>query len=135
MWWIAFVFAASGTGPLKSPEKAVLWSLLPGGGQFYTAQPIKGVVLGGVETFFLIRSVQHGWQAYQALRKYRTSGNPSDREAFVQAQEDWLFNLFWYLSFWGYATADAYISAHLFAPDQRESHLRQTLGVYIVTRF
>ncbi len=115
--------------PTRDPGAAVWWSLLPGGGQFYTHQPLKGVLLSTGETFFLAQTLVRTWEAYDALKRFHRSGDPADRQTFLTRQQDALFAFFWYLTFWAYATADAYISAHLYRVDLQLNVLRQELGV------
>ena len=115
--------------PTRDPGAAVWWSLLPGGGQFYTHQVAKGVVLGAGETYFLAQTLMRAWEAYDALGRFRRSGDPADRQIFLNRQQDALFAFFWYLTFWAYAAADAYISAHLYRVDLQLQMLRQELGV------
>lgn len=121
--------------PTRDPGKAVWWSLLPGGGQFYTGKPLAGVVLGTGEAFFLAQTVVRARDALEALRTYRQTGDPADREIFLSRQQDALFAFFWYLTFWAYATADAYVSAHLFRVDVQMDHLRRELTVGVQTRY
>lgn len=120
--------------PVRDPGKAVWWSLLPGGGQFYTGKPVAGLILGAGEAFFLFQTATRAWDAYEALRTYRQTGSPADREVFLVRQQDALFSFFWYLTFWAYATADAYISAHLDPVEVRLQVLRNELGVGVEIR-
>ncbi len=135
MVWMMVILGVTPSGPLRDPGKAVWWSLVPGGGQFYTGQPVKGVILGGAEGFFLLQTLRHAFRAYTELQSFRTSGDPAHREAFLQAQQTMLFHLFWYLTFWGYAAADAYVAAHLFALDERLHEVRRALGIQVHVSF
>ena len=126
---VLLMLAAVQGVPTRDPGAAVWWSLLPGGGQFYTHQVAKGLLLGAGETYFLVQTLSRAWEAYDALQRFHRSGDPADRAVFLARQQDALFAFFWYLTFWAYATADAYISAHLYRVDLRLKVLRKELGV------
>lgn len=89
-----------------SPKKAMLYSaILPAGGQFYTHNYIKGIVLGGLEIFL-------GSTAYKNYRnslKYKTfSAN-----WYFYRQESMSYALY-FLGVYLFTITDAYVSANLF---------------------
>ena len=103
------------SGPRRSPAKAVLLSaFLPGGGQFYTHQPVKGGVLGGAELYTGYAAFQAFRRTLQALDRYHRTGQEEDRQDYLTEQQKALYWFFWWLTFWGYSLADAYVSAHLY---------------------
>ncbi len=99
-----------------SPSKAALMSaILPGGGQFYTGQPIKGGVLGGLELFF----------AYNALSSYSKINTASSSDPYFQK---FMSNALWFLAVWGYSIIDAYVSAHLNDFEQKSNEIRNDVS-------
>ncbi len=101
--------------PLRSPARAVwLSALIPGGGQFYTHQVLKGVVLGVAELGTAYQTLQSLQATWRALDRYHRTGSPEDRQAYLDVQQETLYWFFWWLTFWGYSLADAYVSAHLY---------------------
>ncbi|MCX7995346.1 MAG: hypothetical protein N3A65_06210 [candidate division WOR-3 bacterium] len=77
----------------KSAGKAMLFCLLPGGGQFYTERYIPGVIIGAGE-------ITLGYLAYKnhSEKKY------AERNSF----------LWWELFLFGYSLADAYVGAKMY---------------------
>lgn len=87
--------------PEKSVAKAVLLSLtLPGGGQFYLGQPLKGVLFGGIELALL------GLSAWKYQRYQESQSTEDLQNAFGT------FILF--VGTWAFSAADAYVSANLY---------------------
>ncbi len=110
----------------KNPVKAAWMSaFLPGLGQFYTGNYIKGIVFFGAETYLLKELIKD----YPEIDKdknilYRFSYN------FVLAVGLWAFNI-----------ADAYVSAHLYNFDKDTSLMsfyirkEKRLGIIIEKKF
>uniref|UniRef100_A0A7C4XTI8 DUF5683 domain-containing protein n=1 Tax=candidate division WOR-3 bacterium TaxID=2052148 RepID=A0A7C4XTI8_UNCW3 len=80
----------------KLVRTAMLLSLFPGGGQFYTERYIPGFLIGTGE-------VTLGYLAYKNHR----DGNYSERNSF----------LWWELFLFGYSLADAYVGAKMYGFD------------------
>lgn len=92
----------------KSPGKAMLLStVFPGGGQFYTQNYIKGVLIGGAETVLGYLSIKEHTTAQRFLKDYDTSNYIYHRNK----RNDFLFLTGAVLAF---SLADAYVSAHMF---------------------
>ncbi len=98
---IFLLFLADSSMVQKSPTKAVVLSLLiPGGGQFYTGNYIKGIIIGGIEILF-------GYLAYNE----HLLAEKSNETYHIEKRNRYL----WYMG--GtilYSMADAYISAHFY---------------------
>jgi hypothetical protein len=76
----------------KDAHIAMLWSILPGGGQFYTERYITGTVIGAAEITL----------GYYAI-KYHREGNYASRNSM----------LWWGLFVFGYSLADSYVGAKM----------------------
>lgn len=92
--------------PKKEVKKAVLLSLfLPGGGQFYLNNPVKGIILGSLQLTFL------GLAGKNYLDYKRTNNTNSFKQAFGE------FILF--VGTWLYSVADAYVSSNLWGVSKK----------------
>jgi hypothetical protein len=100
----------SDTLPRKSPTLAICLSLIPGGGQFYTENYLKGVVFGGVQLFF-------GWSTfyfYNQAEKMKKE-KPLHWEFYYRYFRTQFYNFLWWDAFiWAIVMADAYVSAHFY---------------------
>ena len=91
----------------KSPKKALLLSILPGGGQFYTKNYLKGTAFCIVQTALASATI------YECILRDRAKkeGNDWNYEYF----SNWLHNFFWIDGLvWAFCMGDAYISAHFY---------------------
>ena len=74
----------------KSPITATVLSVLPGGGQFYTKNYLKGALFAVIQTSLLVLTIREN--------------NPDKR-----------YNLLWWDALaWTLSMADAYVSAHFY---------------------
>jgi hypothetical protein len=91
---------------------------IPGGGQFYTHQPIKGVILGAGEVYFLART-------FMDYKDLRGESDPERREEFLRRT---MGDLFWFLMIWGYSMVDAYVSANFYKFKEKNLEIFPALG-------
>ncbi len=122
----------------RSPTGALLRSaVLPGWGQFYNDEPVKGLLLGAVEIGLLGLLIGEHLAAESAREDFLESGDPAD-EASYETHRDRRLDLIWYTSAaWLFGMLDAYVDAHLYAFDA-ENDLFGTeagLGASIEVRF
>jgi len=115
----------------RSPTAALLRSAaLPGWGQFYNDEPLKGVVYGAVELGLL------GWLIYEnsAAEDARQSGDTAAYQVHRQRRLD----LIWYTSAsWLLGMLDAYVDAHLysFQTENEEFEREVAFGAAFCIRF
>jgi len=76
----------------KNPQIAMLFCLVPGGGQFYTERYVPAIAIGSTE-------IALGYLAY----KYHQDGQYEQRNSM----------LWWGLFVFGYSLADAYVGAKM----------------------
>ena len=90
---------------IKKPGKALLYSILPGGGQVYNQRYVKATLFAGVFVYYGIKYVD-------AKQDYKA--NPTD-EALHRARNDkiWMMGLTWTLSL-----VDAYVDSQLWDFDE-----------------
>jgi len=95
---LALILLTVGTGHAerKSASLAMLLSIVPGGGQFYTEHYVAGIILGGGE-------ITLGYFAY----RYEQDKKYEQRNSMLW----WGFFLF------GYTLADSYVSAKMYGFD------------------
>ncbi|MDD5528524.1 MAG: hypothetical protein PHX21_00675 [bacterium] len=102
--------AGTGYPPLidkKNPNTALLLSLLPGGGQFYTHNYLKG------SAFALLQSAAAGATIYFWIKenKAKEKNNSPDADYYYSQ----MYNCLWIDGFvWGFSMMDAYVSAHFY---------------------
>ncbi len=92
--------------PKKDPTVALLLSTLPGGGQFYTGNYIKGVVFGAAQAYFGGGTIYLHFKAEEAKKE-------------GSINYDWYserrYDFFWWDALvWGLSMVDAYVSAHFY---------------------
>ncbi len=94
-----------------SPMKAAVLSLaLPGGGQFYNRQYLKGAIIGGGEIFL--------WSTlFYSIRKYRET----QQEGYFWTATSVMVGLVWLKLF---STTDAYIDAQFIIAEQRMREIK-----------
>ena len=115
----------------RSPTGALLRSVvLPGWGQFYNDEPLKGVIYGSVELGLL------GWLIYEnsVAEDARHSGD----DAAYQVHRQRRLDLIWYTSAsWLLGMLDAYVDAHLysFQAENEEFEREVAFGAAFCIRF
>jgi hypothetical protein len=108
----------------------VLYSaLIPGGGQFYTGNTWKGIVIGGIELAFAGLSV-----AEHIIGTQEQQRGDADAASHFDLRNTFL----WWTGFsLGYSMADAYVSASLygFKDEQRLNALPAKVQLGAAFRF
>ncbi len=120
----------------KSPTGALLRSaLLPGWGQFYNREPLKGVILGTVELGLLAWLVREHIVAEDARQDYLVSGDPAD-ESRYETHRQRRIDLIWYTSAaWLYGMFDAYVDAYLFSFEGENRSFERETGLGVIFYF
>lgn len=112
--------------PKKKPGVALFLSLLPGGGQFYTENYLKGIIIGGIQLYFGGGTIYLHLKAEEARREKYESW---------EWYYDWYSNqrnnfLWWDALVWVLSMSDAYVSAH-FYKFKEQGKLRLETGYLI----
>lgn len=95
-----FVFGqGSDSLNVKSPRRAALWSILPGGGQIYNGKYLKAGILITLETLAIQQAIKNG-------SDYNSTGE--DRYLTRRNENAW-----WAFFFHVYGTLDAVVDGHL----------------------
>ncbi|MDP6396454.1 MAG: DUF5683 domain-containing protein [Candidatus Marinimicrobia bacterium] len=93
----------------RSPKKAVLYSIFPGGGQIYNGKYLKAILVMGAEIYY----------AYNFLvsrENYNSGGSESDRQDRNKYA--------WWIGFaYIYGLLDALVDSHLSTFDERDPEL------------
>lgn len=90
---------ASDSLNVKSPKKAALWSILPGGGQIYNGKYLKAGILITLETLAIQQAIKNG-------NSYSSTGE----DKYISRRNE---NAWWALFFHVYGTLDAVVDSHL----------------------
>ncbi len=98
-------------GGEKSPFRALVFSLLPGGGQFYNGEYIKGAVFSITQTLCLGFAIREHIYAEESKR----NGEDENYTYHIEKRKDWLW---WYFSVQALSMTDAYVSAHFYKFDE-----------------
>lgn len=116
--------------PFRDPTTALLRSaVMPGWGQFYNDEPVKGLVLGGIELGLLALLVEEHIATERARDDFIESGDPADEDRYLSHRESRL-DLIWLTSAaWLYGMLDAYVDAHLFGFVQENERFEREIGI------
>ena len=91
---------------IKNPRQAFLFSLVPGGGQFYNQKYIKGSLVMGLETLAL-----YSWLENSKIYKNYDSEEYSLREnRYLEKRNKYAW---WVIFLYFYSMIDAMVDAHL----------------------
>jgi hypothetical protein len=91
----------------KNPNKALLLSILPGGGQFYTHNYLKGIA------FALLQGTAAGATIYFWVKENKAKEENNSLNADYYYGQ--MYNYLWMDGFvWGFSMMDAYVSAHFY---------------------
>ena len=91
---------------IKNPRQAFLFSLVPGGGQFYNQKYIKGSLVMGLETLAL-----YSWLENSKIYKNYDSEEYSLRQKrYLEKRNKYAW---WVIFLYFYSMIDAMVDAHL----------------------
>ena len=91
---------------IKNPRQAFLFSLVPGGGQFYNQKYIKGSLVMGLETLAL-----YSWLENSKIYKNYDSEEYSFRQnRYLEKRNKYAW---WVIFLYFYSMIDAMVDAHL----------------------
>lgn len=91
---------------IKNPQQAFLFSLVPGGGQFYNQKYIKGSLVMGLETLAL-----YSWLENSKIYKNYDSEEYSLRKnRYLEKRNKYAW---WVIFLYFYSMIDAMVDAHL----------------------
>ena len=103
----------------KTPKKAVVYSIIPGGGQLYNGKKIKAALMFGAQF----------WMVYQ-FQANRSAYNLWDDGSYMKPRENYRENrnkYAWYSTFvYIYNLADALVDSHLSDFDEKGEKVDKT---------
>jgi TM2 domain-containing membrane protein YozV len=114
----------------KSPGKAMLFStLLPGAGQYYTGNYLKGALMTAAWGTLGFLSIREHFIARDALAQNNTPRYINHRDQ----RNLWLW---WTAAVWVFSIADAYVSSHMYKFKEQETlgFLQQKFNLVIELR-
>jgi hypothetical protein len=93
----------------KSAKTAMLLTtLIPGGGQFYTQRYVKGVIIGGTQSYLIYRGVQTQINLNELEQESITYLEDRQNLLEQRSQIAW-----WMVLVWSLGILDAYVDAQL----------------------
>ena len=99
----------------KSAATAMLLTtLIPGGGQFYTKRWLKGILIGGTQSYIIYRGVRTQFDLNDVEKKLKESYSDSlaDEKQYLLIQRREI--VWWAALVWTIGVLDAYIDAQLY---------------------
>lgn len=98
----------------KSPFVATGLSVLPGGGQFYTDNRIKGIVFSALQSTFAFFTIAEHIKTENAYKKYKETRDMEDYAEYEKHFKKRYTLLWWDAGIWTLSMSDAYVSAHFY---------------------
>ncbi len=119
--------------PHRNPTGALLRSAaVPGWGQFYNDEPIKGVAYGALQAGLLGWTLYENNRAGNARDMFLETGDPSWDDARV-LHRDRCRSLIWYTAgAWVASMLDAYVDAWLFGFDEENQGFDRNAGLALM---
>ncbi len=107
----------------RNPSTALLRSaIMPGWGQFYNDEPLKGVIFGTVELGLL------SWLITEHIASEEARNNDDEQAYLLHSQRR--LDLIWYTSAaWLFGMLDAYVDAYLFSFSTENEVFERETGI------
>lgn len=87
----------------------LLTTLIPGGGQFYTERYVKGVIIGGAQSYLLYRGIQTQIRLDEIGQE--SIALPEERQNLLEKRRQ----IAWWMALvWSLGILDAYVDAQLY---------------------
>ena len=91
---------------IKNPRQAFLFSLVPGGGQFYNQKYIKGSIVMGLETLAFFSWLENS----KIYKNYDAEEYPLKQNRYLEKRNKYAW---WVIFLYFYSMIDAMVDAHL----------------------
>ena len=91
---------------IKNPRQAFLFSLVPGGGQFYNQKYIKGSLVMGLETLALYSWIENS----KIYKNYDSEEYSLRQNRYLEKRNKYAW---WVIFLYFYSMIDAMVDAHL----------------------
>ena len=91
---------------IKNPRQAFLFSLVPGGGQFYNQKYIKGSLVMGLETLALYSWLENS----KIYKNYNSEQYALRQNRYLEKRNKYAW---WVIFLYFYSMIDAMVDAHL----------------------
>jgi hypothetical protein len=116
--------------PHRSPTGALLRSaVIPGWGQFYNSEPLKGLGYGALQAGLLGWVLYENNRADEARENHRLTGDPAWEQAYEEHYNR-RRSLIWYTAgAWVLSMLDAYVDAYLFGFEAENRSFDRNAGL------
>ena len=91
---------------IKNPRQAFLFSLVPGGGQFYNKKYVKGSLVMGLETLALYSWLENS----KIYKNYESEEYSLKQNRYLEKRNKYAW---WVIFLYFYSMIDAMVDAHL----------------------
>ncbi len=90
----------------------LLTTIIPGGGQFYTERYVKGIIIGGAQSYLIYKEVQIQLKINELEREAILS---TEQQALLDGKLDERREIGWWMALvWATGILDAYVDAQLY---------------------
>ncbi|MBN2017109.1 MAG: hypothetical protein JW794_03095 [Candidatus Cloacimonetes bacterium] len=107
----------------RSSTKALLWSIIPGGGQIYNKQYIKAGIDIAAESMLIGTAIQYHIWMNDAYSRYEQSHSDTDYDEYNYYYQQRQNMLWWWATVKLLALVDAYVDAKLFNYNEKKKTL------------
>ena len=116
--------------PYRSPTGALLRSaVIPGWGQFYNREPLKGLGYGSLQAGLLGWVLYENSRADEARENHQLTGDPAWEQAYEEHYNR-RRSLIWYTAgAWVLSMLDAYVDAYLFGFEAENRSFDRNAGL------
>ncbi len=107
----------------RSSTKALLWSIIPGGGQIYNKQYVKAGIDILAESLLLGTAIQYHIEMNDAYSLYKQTHNQAYYDEYNYYYQQQQNMLWWWATVKLLAVLDAYVDAKLFNFNEKKKKL------------
>ena len=90
----------------------LLTTIIPGGGQFYTERYLKGIIIGGAQSYLIYRGVQTQLRLNELGREINLSPEEQEEKQSLTGKRREI--AWWMALVWTIGILDAYVDAQLY---------------------
>lgn len=101
----------------KSAKTAMLLTtIIPGGGQFYTERYVKGLIIGGAQSYLIYKGVQTHLNINELEREIdQIQANQEEKQTLLEKKRAQRREIGWWMALaWTIGILDAYVDAQLY---------------------
>ncbi len=113
----------------------LLTTFIPGGGQFYTENYVKGVIVGGVQSYFAYKTYKSYIDWREINKEFDNTGDSTLLYQKDQKLSEIYEDIWWDALVWSLSVVDAYIDAHLYKFNTDITFNKDKISIGLTYRF